>query len=602
MPGLFGIIAKTPALGAGQLRGMAQRMADAMRRQPWMRTELWASDGFCGGRVHLGVLNPDPQPLPTADGRTLTWFDGEVYPSNAGPGTTPTADEMVRLTDASGARLAELDGVYALARYTPATSELIIANDRLGFRPLYWAETDAWFAYAAEVKALLAIHEALPPVDELAIAQFLSFDYMLGERTWWRGIELLPPASVWRISPAGMDRHCYWRFDGIRRAARNVAEVSEEFGRLWSSAVRQRTKPGVTPLLLSGGLDSRALLAEMRAQGSDLTTITFGSERCSDMRIAQQCARIAGVPHRALALSPDNWWHRREEAIWQTDGLVNAMHLHVAIAMDEMHAGNWHTLKNSTGDTLFGGSKLRDPVPDWTRAPKDLLARMYLSNPFFARGDVADASLGDCARYLCGPSTDCFAISQRQRRMILTGPLALSAHCEVVNPGVGLAMLHLMLGALPDAERRGSRFYNRVLAERYPAYFANVPWQSTGRGLAESFSVRARRGIRARLARRLHVSDNPYGGRFADYTAFVRASGVRERLLQGELLLDQYLRGAVRRALSRAEPAPPDTRTVLAILTAEVYLRQADAATARDARRSSDVEERRASCDAMLAI
>ncbi|HET7563612.1 MAG TPA: asparagine synthase-related protein [Gemmatimonadaceae bacterium] len=601
MPGLFGIIAKTPALGADQLRAMAQRMADAMRRQPWMLTELWTSDAFCGGRVHLGVLNPDPQPLGTAGGRALAWFDGETYAPSANDGATPTAEEIVRDTDAAGAGLAKLDGVYTLARYTPATNELVIANDRLGFRPLYWTETDTWFAYAAEVKSLLAIRETLPAVDELAVAQFLSFDYMLGERTWWRGIELLPPASLWRISPTGIDRHPYWSFSCIRRDVRDVAEVREEFGRLWSTAIRQRIKPGITPLLLSGGLDSRALLAEMRAQGSDLATITFGSEECSDMRIARQCAQIAGVPHRALALSAENWWHRREEAIWQTDGLVNAMHLHVAIAMDEMHTGNQHTLKNSTGDTLFGGSKLREPVADWTRAPGDLLDRMYLGNPFFTRGDVTEASLGDCARYLCGPSSDCFAISQRQRRMILTGPLALSAHCEVVNPGVGLAMLHLMLGALPDAERRGSRFYNRVLAERYPAYFANVPWQLTGRGLAESFPVRARRGVRARLARRLRLRENPYGGRFADYPAFVRASDVRERLLQSDLLLDQTLGGAVRRALASADGAPVDARTELAILTAEVYLRQAEAGSTSDAHSAAVVEERRASCDAMLS-
>lgn len=593
-------MAKTPAFGADQLRSLAQRMADAMRRQPWMLTELWTSDTFCGGRVHLGVLNPDAQPLVTTDKQTLAWFDGEVYAPDIAHGAAPTADEIARDTDGTAARLAELDGVYTLARYTPATSELVIANDRLGFRPLYWTETDAWFAYAAEVKALLAIHDALPPVDELAIAQFLSFDYMLGERTWWHGIELLPPASVWRVSPAGIEQHRYWSFGRIQREVRDVAEVREEFGRLWSTAVRQRTKPGVTPLLLSGGLDSRALLAEMRAQGTELMAITFGSGDCSDMRIARQCAHIAGVPHRPLVLSAENWWHRREEAIWQTDGLVNAIHLHVAIAMDELHTGNQHTLKNSTGDTLFGGSKLRDPVPDWTRVPHDLIARMYLANPFFTRREMVDASLDDSARYLCGPSSDCFAISQRQRRMILTGPLALSAHCEVVNPGVGLAMLHLMLGALPDAERRGSRFYNRVLAERYPAYFANVPWQQTGRGLAESLPVRARRGVHARLARRLRWRENPYGGRFADYTAFVRASGVRERLLQNHLVLDEYLGGAVRRALQGADPAAPDTRTVLAILTAEVYLRQADGASGGDARVKPALEARRASCDAML--
>jgi hypothetical protein len=67
-------------------------------------------------------------------------------------------------------------------------------------------ETEKWFAFAGEVKALLAICERTPQLDDVSLRQFFGFDHMLGERTWWQGIELLPPASVSLGDPLGWPR------------------------------------------------------------------------------------------------------------------------------------------------------------------------------------------------------------------------------------------------------------------------------------------------------------------------------------------------------------------------------------------------------------
>jgi len=52
-------------------------MADAMRCMPWQRADVWGDSDYCGGRVHSGILNPERQPLVSADGRTRAWVDGE---------------------------------------------------------------------------------------------------------------------------------------------------------------------------------------------------------------------------------------------------------------------------------------------------------------------------------------------------------------------------------------------------------------------------------------------------------------------------------------------------------------------------------------------
>jgi len=105
----------------------------------------------------------------------------------------------------SGPGLSDVDGVFALACYDLNKRELFLGNDRLGFRPLYYTETKEWLAYASEVKALLAILDWIPDLDKISLRQFFGFGYMLGERTWWEGIKLFPPASVWRISKKQSD-------------------------------------------------------------------------------------------------------------------------------------------------------------------------------------------------------------------------------------------------------------------------------------------------------------------------------------------------------------------------------------------------------------
>jgi len=583
MPGLFGVLSKTPELDDRELRAMGWRMAESMRTLPWLRAELSAGSRFCGGRVHLGVHNPEPQPCATRDGTSQTWFHGQVYPASAECGVTPDGDAIVRALAGAGQGLAAMDGPFSVACYTPAADELVLATDRFGSRPLFWTETTRWFAYASEVKALLAIMDTLPALDELAMMQFLSFDHMLGERTWWQDIELIPPGSIWRISPMGIARAQYWSFADIQRDVRHAAEVQEELGRVISRVIRQRRRPGPMPLLLSGGLDSRFLLAELRAQGAEVTAVTWGREGCSDMRLSSRCVRIAGVRHRKVMMTPETWWHQRDEAIWRTDGLVNAIHLHVAIALDELHRGNLHTLKNNSAGILFGGSRLRRLRSDWRSDPGELLASMYHRNPFFSADAVVEASRPDCEGYLCGPGPDCFTLRQRSRRMTLTGEIAMSAHCEVENPALALPVLQLMLGSLSEADRNGYEFYSRFLVERYPGYFANVPSQKTGRGYAESRPVWFVNGVRARLARIRGREENRYRDRFADYPALVQGSGMRERLLAGDLLIDECLGGAARRALSAGESEGVDARTVMSVLTAELYLRQVAAANgARD--------------------
>jgi hypothetical protein len=577
MPGLFGILPKRPNFSAGSLLATGKRMADSMRHEPWQRVEIWGNEDFCAGRVHLGIHNPDPQPMSTENGSTLAWFDGEYFPpSNPLSSATPSGDEIHRMLKDSEA-LALTDGAFNVARYDIENRELVLANDRLGLRPLYRAETRDWFAYAGEVKALLVIHDKLPDLDEISLRQFFGFDHMLGERTWWKGIEALPPATVLHVSARDRGRHRYWSFDDIRNEPRKTADVENEMDLLWTLDVKRHSRPGTMPLLLSGGLDSRLLVATLLAQGNDLVAITCGSESSPDINIARRVAKVARIPHRTIYLGPHNWWHRREEAIWQTDGLVNGLNFHVALAIEEMRTGNSYSPVNIAGDLLFGGSHLRRHlIANRPHSVADMLADRYVQNPFFGRREILDASVGDAQPYLAGPSSDCFHLAQRMRRFTLHGSGQLASHCEMAFPGLSRGLLQLMLGSLSEADRIGHKFYNRWLATRYPRYFANLPWQGTGRGLAESHITRLYRGLGYRTKRFLRIKKYRIAPLqwFVDYGACIRESSVGEQLLQDGLAVDEYLGGAARRAIQNGAASQLSPQTLLGILTFETYLRK----------------------------
>lgn len=579
MPGLFGIIAKNDRLAPQNLHVMARRMADAMRRMPWQRAELWGKGSYCGGRVDSGVLNPESQPFVTTDGRSRVWLDGDYrLPQHTRSGR-PSAEALASLLEGSHPAVADADGAFALA-VVQDDEKLALATDRLGLRQLYYAETADWFAYAAEVKALLAIHDRLPDIDEIALRQYFAFDHMLGDRTWWSGISLIPPASLWHISQGMVTRTEYWSFDDLQTTPCNQAEAQEEFGRQWAAAVRDYRRAGTTPVLLSGGLDSRLLVAELVAQNADIVAVTYGSKDSPEVGPARAVAAIAGIEHRVCEWTTKNWWQGREEAIWQTDGLVNANHLHPAIAVDEMRLGTCYSPMNMLGDLLFGGSHLdRTPWSELRQRPELLMKSRFMPNPLFIVEDALDASMPDIHRYASGPSSDCFHLRQRMRRYVLHSPGCFAPYCETVYPGAGLQFLQLFLGSLTDKHRWNHRFYNAFLAERHPRFFANLPWQGTGRGLRESSHIRTVRNLQRRCRRLLRMPrrKTPANQWFVNYPAAVRQQRVCERLLAQDLLVDDVLHGAARAALLKNAERPLAAESVIAILGFETYLRQVTA-------------------------
>jgi len=180
-------------------------------------------------------------------------------------------------------------GMFAFAVWERDSGRVVIARDRLGIKPLYYAQGDGFFRFASTLPALLAAGGVDKSIDPVAIHHFFSFHAAVPPpRTILKGVKKIPPATVLTIEPDGSPKiERYWQFSvGERPTDSRMSEAE------WIEAVadtikravdRRRVSDVPVGVLLSGGLDSSlivALLADLGHQ--DIRTFSIGFESAGD--------------------------------------------------------------------------------------------------------------------------------------------------------------------------------------------------------------------------------------------------------------------------------------------------------------------------------
>lgn len=242
-------------------------------------------DGACEvggvGLAHrrLAIIDPagGAQPI-TRQGVTVV-YNGALYNdaevratlTRAGHGFQTTCDTetlAVGLAHAWAGLLPTLNGMFSFVAVDPARRRLLAARDHAGIKPLYWTQTSTAILIASEIKALLAHPDVACGRDDEALADYLTFQYVLGDATLFRGIRRLRPGHWLQVElergevQVGRWWHPTWQPDLQRREA----DAVEELRTLLADAVQRQLRADV-PLgtYLSGGLDS-SLVTMLAAQ------------------------------------------------------------------------------------------------------------------------------------------------------------------------------------------------------------------------------------------------------------------------------------------------------------------------------------------------
>jgi asparagine synthase (glutamine-hydrolysing) len=373
MCGIAGIVGPRAADHAAAVSRMIGAMA---HRGPDGEGLFVAPSGECVlGHRRLAILDLTPaaaQPMSSADGRFTFVYNGELYNfrelqhelEGQGERFTSTGDTeiLLRLLSRSlEAVLPRLNGMFAFGLWDERERRLLVARDRFGQKPLYWASSGGLLIFASEVRALLESGLVARQIDREGMLSYLSYGAVQGPRTIVRSIALLPAASMLTVESDGPRVTRYWAPSADRSPASDL-ELREAFVR---AVDRHLIADAPLGLFLSGGIDSSAITsAAARLRNASLTSlcVTFPDqpEQCEAAH-ARRVAQFAGTEHREIPISGSDLLAllpRALEAMDQPtgDGVNTFLVSHAARL-----AGIKCVLAGVGGDELFGGySSFRD--------------------------------------------------------------------------------------------------------------------------------------------------------------------------------------------------------------------------------------------------
>jgi len=321
MCGICGLALDDP--GAAPDEDVLARMTDSLaHRGPDDRT-LFVAGSIGLGFRRLSVIDPEGgrQPLFNEERDVACIMNGEIYnfrELRAGLverghalRTGSDAEVLVHLYEEHGPGLVEhLVGMYAFALVDLRPGRgprLVLARDRLGIKPLYWARTERGLLFGSETKALLEAGWTPRELRPEALLDYLVQGYVGGERAAWGGIRRLPPSGVLTWEP-GEEPEVRRTWDLPTDGLRGPAPAGEILD--WLDRVVAERLVSDVPLgaFLSGGVDSTAVVTSM-ARASDrppvVCSVGFHERSHDELDVARRTAARLGAEHHARVLTAD---------------------------------------------------------------------------------------------------------------------------------------------------------------------------------------------------------------------------------------------------------------------------------------------------------
>lgn len=334
MPGIAGITwnPKGPEPSgalAAMLGALFLRKGDAVSQH--QDGELGAAIGSAGG----------------AASAACAVLDGEIYDAHGAgePGTWLSSNPS------------SLRGAFAGACFDRIRGTLRLVSDKLGLRPLYYAKIPGGLSFASAVQGVLAAPGVACRMDERALADLFHFGAVLGGRTLCAGIEILPPGSVLTcdLRNGGLEVEPYWHAASLftPRGAPKTDIGDEEVAGLFARAVARRLAPRESlGISLSGGIDSRAVVAALGEAARGVSSHTVGLPKCRDRSVAESIARIAGTKHTFLALAEpraEDFEAVLGRLVRMTDGLYSGLQGTEARVVDYFATSPFRTVLRGHG-------------------------------------------------------------------------------------------------------------------------------------------------------------------------------------------------------------------------------------------------------------
>ncbi len=431
-------------------------------------------------------------PARVDDGTVATFVAGEPLIAPRGGVRRNRADDTTALhAELRAGRhdvLARARGVFSVARYDRQAKTLVIATDKLGVRPMYWWTDGDLVVFSSTIRLIESCTLLEKHIDLSGLGERVALSYALGARTPYAQVSLLRAAEVLEISTAGITSAEYFRWQDVASDASDEATLTARAYDAFMAGVRLRRGSDTTSTaFLSGGLDSRCVVAALRSERMDVHTFNFSPPGSEDREYGAQLARAAGTTHEELEMDApvDPGWSamianarqrstasiasrvERPQVVWSGDGgSVGMGHVYLRPPVVERCAAN-----DPDGAVAAYLAAERGTVPVGLLV-EGVRAEMSSAPVRGVRAELATLDAGELTQtfYL-------FLMQNDQRRHLHRHFEEIDQHrLELLLPFYDSDFLAI-IASVPVASRLYHAFYVKWLAH-FPTYVLGTRWQS----------------------------------------------------------------------------------------------------------------------------
>jgi len=338
MCGINGIALSTKS-GSHVKREVVERMRDVMTHRGPDDAGIFI-DGQVGlGHRRLSIVDvaAGHQPMTNEDGSLQITYNGEIY--NHADFRTELeqrghvyrthcdTETILHLYEEHGSDCVKLlRGMFAFAIWDRKSRELFIARDRLGVKPLYYAQTeDGSLYFASEIKALLRTGELKPEINFAALPDYLANHATSGEATLYGRVKRLLPGHtlVWRDGRIEIKKYWDVSFSKVEGQKLSEKDYIAEWSNLFRASVRLRLMADVPlGMFLSGGIDSSAIAAVMSGMVDEpiqTFSVAFAEREANELAYARIVSQAFKTNHREITVSPDEFFEALPKLVWHED-------------------------------------------------------------------------------------------------------------------------------------------------------------------------------------------------------------------------------------------------------------------------------------------
>ncbi|MBI3475567.1 MAG: hypothetical protein HY010_07525 [Acidobacteria bacterium] len=317
-------------------------MVESIRHESFYRTGIWIDEklGVYVGWTVMENSFADGMPLRNETGQVSLVFSGEDNPdlgtvaqlrSRGHAFSSGDASYLVHQYEDDSTFPRCLNGMFHGLVVDQRQGQTVLFNDRYGMHRLYFHEGRDAFYFAAEAKAILAVCPELRREDPRGLGEFLACGAVLENRTLFEKIYVLPAGSAWVFRDRTIEKKATyfqpseWEQLSALEPEPYYQKIRAAFSQNLPRYFQGREKVGIA---LTGGLDTRAILAWWKAAPNTLPCYTFvGPYReCQDVRMARQVATVCGQQHQVIPVENEflsRFAHYAERSIYLTDGCVD---------------------------------------------------------------------------------------------------------------------------------------------------------------------------------------------------------------------------------------------------------------------------------------